>query len=166
MPGNLSGRMDGQTDGRTCRKMVTVDRVDQRTHVQVKRGYFRLRTDGRTDGQPENIMPPAPKGGGIKSSGNPIYGQIFGHQRAENEAWNTKMFRGQETPPIRVNARYEMNWANSFFKKLQKPHFRQMFGHQRAENEARNTEMYRGQETHPIRVNARNEMNWANVFFK
>ena len=24
------------------------------------------RTDGRTDGQPENIMPPAPKGGGIK----------------------------------------------------------------------------------------------------
>ena len=53
---------DGQTDGRTCRKMVTVGRVGQRTHVQVKRGYFRLRTDGRTDGQPENIMP---KGGGI-----------------------------------------------------------------------------------------------------
>ena len=25
------------------------------------------RTDGRTDGQPENIMPPAPKGGGIKT---------------------------------------------------------------------------------------------------
>ena len=24
------------------------------------------RTDERTDGQPENIMPPAPKGGGIK----------------------------------------------------------------------------------------------------
>ena len=62
MPGNLSGR----TDGRTCRKTVTVGRVDQRTYVQVKRGYFRLRTDGRTDGQPENIMPPAPKGGGIK----------------------------------------------------------------------------------------------------
>ena len=61
IPGNLSGR----TDGRTCRKTVTVGRVDQRTHVQVKRGYFRLRTDGRTDGQPENIMPPAPKGGGI-----------------------------------------------------------------------------------------------------
>ena len=69
MPGNLSGRKDGQTDGRTdgrtCRKTVTVGRVDQRTHVQVKKGYFRLRTDGRTDGQPENIMPPAPKGGGI-----------------------------------------------------------------------------------------------------
>ena len=65
MPGNLSGRTDGQTDGRTCRKTVTVGRVDQRTHVQVKRGYFRLGTDGRTDGQPENIMPPAPKGGCI-----------------------------------------------------------------------------------------------------
>ena len=31
-------------DGRTCRKTVTVGWVDQRTHVQVKRGYFRLRT--------------------------------------------------------------------------------------------------------------------------
>ena len=36
-----------RTDGRTCRKTVTVGRVDQRTHVQIKRGYFRLRTDGR-----------------------------------------------------------------------------------------------------------------------
>ena len=50
-----------RTDGWTCRKTVMIGRVDQRTHVQVKRGYFRLRTDG----QPENIMPPAPKGGGI-----------------------------------------------------------------------------------------------------
>ena len=72
--GRTDRRTDGRTDGRTCRKTVTVGRVDQRTHVQVKRGYFRLRTDGRTDGQtdgrtdgqPENIMPPAPKGGGIK----------------------------------------------------------------------------------------------------
>ena len=83
MPGNLSGRTDGQTDGRTdgrtCRKTVTVGRVDQRTHVQVKRGYFRLRTDGQTDGrtggQPENIMPPAPKGGGIKKSGKLFRGR-------------------------------------------------------------------------------------------
>ena len=60
-----------------------------------------------------------------KSSGNPISSQIFGHQRAENEARNTKMYRGQETHPIRINARYEMNWANSFFfKKFQEPHFR------------------------------------------
>ena len=64
------GQRDRRTYGRTCRKTVTVGQVDQRTHVQVKRGYFRLRTDGRTDrrtdGQPKNIMPPAPKGGGIK----------------------------------------------------------------------------------------------------
>ena len=45
---------------------VSLSPTDQRTYVQVKRGYFRLRTDGLTDGQPENIMPPAPKGGGIK----------------------------------------------------------------------------------------------------
>ena len=67
MPGNLSGRTDRRTDGRTCRKTVTVGRMDQRTHVQVKRGYFMLRTDRHTDGQRENIMPPAPKGGGIKT---------------------------------------------------------------------------------------------------
>ena len=65
-PLQTDGQTDGRTDGRTCRKTVTVGRVDQRTDVHVKRGYFRLRTDGRTDGQPENIMPPAPKGGGIK----------------------------------------------------------------------------------------------------
>ena len=47
-------RTDGRTDGRTCRKTVTVGRVDQRTHVQVKRGYFSLRTDGRTDGRTDN----------------------------------------------------------------------------------------------------------------
>ena len=41
------GRTDRRMDGRTCRKMVTVGRVDQWTHVQVKRVYFRLRTDGR-----------------------------------------------------------------------------------------------------------------------
>ena len=28
------------------------------------------------------------------------------------------MYRGQETRPIRVNARYEMNWANSFILKV------------------------------------------------
>ena len=60
------GPTDRQTDGRTCRKMVTAGRMDQRTHVQMERGYFRLRTDRQTDGQPENIMPPVPKGGGLK----------------------------------------------------------------------------------------------------
>ena len=35
---------DGRTDGQTCacRKMVTVGRMDQWTHVQVKRGYFTI----------------------------------------------------------------------------------------------------------------------------
>ena len=47
-----------------------------------------------------------------KNSGNPIFGQILGHQRAENEARNTEMYRGLETHPIGVNARHEMNWAN------------------------------------------------------
>ena len=75
MPGNLSGRTDGQTDGRTCHKTVTVGWMDQQIHVQVKRGYFRLRTDGRTDGQSENIMPLAPKGGGIKK--DPIPGPHY-----------------------------------------------------------------------------------------
>ena len=52
-----------------------------------------------------------------KISGNPIFGQIFGHQRAKNEDRNTIMHRGQETHPIRVYDKYEMNWSNSFFKK-------------------------------------------------
>ena len=74
----------------------------------------------------------------FKSFRNPIFSQIFGHQRAENEARNRKMYRGQETHPIRVNAMYEMNWANSFSKSSGNPIFGQIFGHQRAENEARN----------------------------
>ena len=57
-------------DGRTCRKTVTGGRVDQRTHVHVNRGSVAGisgfgRTDGGTEGQPENKMPPVPKGGGI-----------------------------------------------------------------------------------------------------
>ena len=56
-------------DGQTCRKTVMVGRMDQQTHVQVKRGYSRLRTDGQMDGgtggQLQNIIPPTPIGGGI-----------------------------------------------------------------------------------------------------
>ena len=52
-----NGRADRRTDRRTCRKTVTVGRMNQRTHVQVERGYFRLRTDRRTDGQPQNLLP-------------------------------------------------------------------------------------------------------------
>ena len=61
MPINLSGRtegqaknghgwLDGPTDPCTDAKMV-----------------FRA-SDGRTDGQPENIMPPAPESRGMKIS--------------------------------------------------------------------------------------------------
>ena len=104
---------------------------------------------------------------GGNSSRNSIFGQIFGHQRAKNEARNTKMNRGQETHSLRVNAKHVMNGTNSvFFFNSGNPIFSQIFGHQRVENEARNTKMYRGQETHPIRINARYEMNWANSFFK
>ena len=66
--GRTDGRTDGPTDGRTCRKTVTVRRVDQRTHVQVKIGYFRLRTDGRTTGK-HNAS--GAKGGGIKMCFSP-----------------------------------------------------------------------------------------------
>ena len=54
---------------------------------------------------------------------NPIFGQIF-DQRAENGDRNTKINRGQETHPIRVNARYEMNLGNSFFQKVPETPFR------------------------------------------
>ena len=84
----------------------------------------------------------------------------------ENEAKNTKMYRDQETHTIRINVRYEMNWANVFSKSAVNSIFSQIFGHQRPENEARNTKIYRSQETHPVRVNAWYEMNWANSFLK
>ena len=79
-----------------------------------------------------------------KSAKKRIFGQIFGRRTGENEARNTKMYRGQESHPIRVNARYEMNWADIVFKSSGNLIFGQIFGHQRAENETRNTKMYRG----------------------
>ena len=50
----------------------------------------------------------------------PSGGQIFG----QNEAWNTNMFRGQETRHKGLNDRYGMNGPIVFFKKFRKPHFR------------------------------------------
>ena len=78
-----------------------------------------------------------------KSSGNPIFGQIFGHQRAKNEVRDTKMNNGQETHPMKVNARYEMNWANSFFKHFRKACL-QMDG-----RTDRRTDRHRGESTIP-----------------
>ena len=44
---------DGQTDvcvvAPKARKTVMVGPMDQQTHVQVERGYFRLRMDGQMD---------------------------------------------------------------------------------------------------------------------
>ena len=61
MPGNLSGRTDGRTDMPFNGDGWSGGPTDPST------GQKRLfqASDGRTDGQPENIMPPAPKGGGI-----------------------------------------------------------------------------------------------------
>ena len=71
----------------------------------------------QTDGQTENTICRA-AWSQLKSSGNPFSAKYLA---TENYARNTKMYRGQETHPTRVNARYEMNWANSFFKKYRKP---------------------------------------------
>ena len=62
-PLRTDGRTDRRTDGQTCRKTVTVGPTDPCTG---QKRVFQA-SDGRTDGQPENIMPPAPKGGGIIS---------------------------------------------------------------------------------------------------
>ena len=43
------------------------------------------------------------------NSANTIFGQMFGHQRAEIDAWNRKMNRGQDNNPVGVFAKYEMN---------------------------------------------------------
>ena len=60
-----------------------------------------------------------------------------------------KMTRGQEskeTHPKRLNARYQMNWANIFFQKvLEKNILGQIFGYQRAEIDARKAKMNRFQ---------------------
>ena len=69
------------------------------------------------------------------------------------------MNRSQETHPIRVNARYNMNWTNSFSRNSGNPNFGQIYGHQRAEIDARNTKIRKGQETDHILANTRYEMN-------
>ena len=68
------------------------------------------------------------------------------------------MNRGQLLP-IRINARYEMNGANNYFKTFLKPHFSQILGQPRADIDDSNTKMYRGQEPHPINANVRKNMN-------
>ena len=70
MPGNLSGRTEGQTDGQTDGHAAKWSRLVGWTNQPMykwKEGISGFgRTEGQMNGQPENIMPPAPKGGGIK----------------------------------------------------------------------------------------------------
>ena len=54
-----------RTEGRTCRKTVTYGWSGGPTDPYTGQKRVFQASDGRTDGQPENIMPPAPKGGGI-----------------------------------------------------------------------------------------------------
>ena len=59
----------------------------------------------------------------VKKLGTHFFGQLFWHHKAQIDVRNTKMNRRQETHtsrdqshethPIRVNARYQMNRANS-----------------------------------------------------
>ena len=57
---------------------------------------------------------------------------------------NTKINRGPETYPTKINIRYEMNVANTFEKSCENPNFQEIFGHQRAKNGGMNTKINRG----------------------
>ena len=54
----------------------------------------------------------------------PFSAKYLATRGPKKESRNTKIYRGQETHPIRVDALHEMNWDNIFFKKFGKPHFR------------------------------------------
>ena len=66
-PGNARKplRTDGQTDGRTDMPQNGYGWSDGPTDPCTCQKRLFQASDGRTDGQPENIMPPAPKGGGM-----------------------------------------------------------------------------------------------------
>ena len=62
------GRTDRRTDGHAVKRLWLVGWTNGPIY-RSKEGISGFgRMDGRTDGQPENIMPPAPKGGGIQKS--------------------------------------------------------------------------------------------------
>ena len=65
-PLRTDGRTDGWTDGHAVKRSRLVGWTNGPMY-RSKEGISGFgRTDGQKDGQPENIMPPAPKGGGIK----------------------------------------------------------------------------------------------------
>ena len=57
---------EGQTDGRTDMPLNGYGWSGGPTDACTGQKRVFQASDGRTDGQPENIMPPAPEGGGIK----------------------------------------------------------------------------------------------------
>ena len=59
-------RTDGRTDGHAVKRLRLVGWTNGPMYRSKKGISGFRRTDGWTDGQPENIMHPAPKGGGIK----------------------------------------------------------------------------------------------------
>ena len=79
--------------------------------------------------------------------------------RAAIDGRNTKMNGSQDTPPTKLNARYEMVWSNCMFSLSEIPDI--PFSTQYLA-----TKLNRGQETHPIKLNVRYEMNCANSFYK
>ena len=81
--------------------------------------------------------------------------QLFGHQMAEIDVKNTKMNRGQETNPIKINDRYQMNWASIIFNNGY-PILWETSGHQRAEIDGRNTKINWGEET---------QLKWIEQYF-
>ena len=66
MPGNLSGRTEGRTDMPQNGHGWLDGQTDPCTGGKRVFQASDRRMDGWTDEQPENIMPPAPKGGRIK----------------------------------------------------------------------------------------------------
>ena len=92
---------------------------------------------------------------------------IFGHHRNEVGGSNRKMYVGQKTLPQRVNARYEMKWANSSFKNSGNPIFGQITDqHNRWPKLTLETRKWIAvKRLIPLRVDAKYEMNWANSFF-
>ena len=115
-----------QTDGHTNRQAENIHGwMDQQTDVQVERGYFRLQTDRRMDGQTENLMPLTPKSRGIKMT------DLFGGPKL---SWNWTVGADiQHTYESSSNWYVKQDWcetSGNFFRKLPKTGFFTYFGAQ------------------------------------
>ena len=96
---------------------------------------------------------------------SPFFGQIFGHHvlRATIDGRNTNMNRGQETHPIRLNARYPINLI--FWKKIPETSLaRKYLANRWPKLRVGTWKSIEVKRLVPIRVNARYQMSWANSF--